>query len=299
MSDTLTLEVHHNFKQYRDNAYKLEKEILNNISSKAAQEAATLAAEFTRQEGKRSLEKPIPAIFDTKGGKHRRGWIWFEWDTPAVVKKSGQTNAMLQLQGLGNAAVRLKQQEILHRQIYGTVEKEGVTPKVPFIIRPSRMLKTNKRIPKVPFWSLDQHGNIKNYRGTMKKSVNDKFGRFFQVKLGERGGGKYNNGISLPPGLYFRITRKRRYKKHPITKHKGPYNRKPKNRNKVIGARGRETVGITTVLTYHRIRDYKRAWRFKETTGPYMQRAYNRSFLRLFNAAIRAEKRATQLRKVT
>ncbi len=251
---------------------------LPKVKSIAAQEAVTKGAEDTIKSGEKALDDPIPAVFQGKKSKNRRGWIYFEWDERADIKrKNGNVDASLQLQGFGPAKARADQQEALHRQIFGTTETKGTTPATPFIIRPSNALLRSKGIRGVPL-KIDKFGNIRNYRKNLTKMLDDPKNRFFQVKLGEAGGGKNNNGISLPPGLYMRVLRARKYKRNRHTKRKGgPYG---------DGARKKDTVGIKTILRYEAIQTYKKRWNFREETSTAMRRRYNEAFINALNREI-------------
>lgn len=278
---SLELSILSNIRQIEKRLTKETNSAKAKATSIAAEKAVAAAASTLVKTGQRSLDNPIPAIFNGKKSRNRVGWIYWQWDNKADVKrKKGDVNAFVQIQGKGPLSARQEQQEALHRQIYGTTETRGVTPQIPYIIRPSKNLRRQKKIKGVPFVKIDKFGNLRNYRGMMNKVSNDP--RFFHVGLNDQGGGNNNNGLKLKPGLYFRKTRIRKYKRHRITKRKGgPYG----------DAKTRETVNIITVLRYQRIRDYNRKWDFKPEAVKTMQRTYKRAFLVYLQRELQNERR--------
>lgn len=289
----MELIIDQNFEQVKSQFQELTGKLYRGAQAEAMELAMASTAKFTASRGKANLDKPIPAIFDKKRGKNRLGWIWWTWDKPAQIRtKNNTAEARLELQGFGPADRRAIMQEAIHRNIYGTVERKGVTPKIPYIIFPSKHL-TNNRGNKAPFpfIRMDDHGNIKNFKSSMKKAMNDKKNRFFHIAIGQTGGGRFNNGKSLPAGLYFRKTKKRKYRKNKHTGRRGgPYNSKRGRFARGGGDQKKdETIAIMTVFRYQSIRDYKRSWKFKEESIPYLERKYTQQFRIILNREIRRQ----------
>ncbi len=266
-----------NLPKVVDNIAKLESEVLPKVKSIAVESAVRAGGNAMAVDGKHSLSDPIPVVFDGKKTRIRRGWIVWDWDEKSDIKKrGGDAQGIVQIQGLATTPeAREEQKEAIRRNIYGSIEREGVTPAVPFLIKPSAKLLRQKSIRGLPF-KIDQYGNIKNYRSAMKKATSQPQ-KFFQVPLGEKGGGRLNNGIKLPPGLYMRKTRKRKYKRHPVTGRKGG----PYGDEKTL-----ETVNIITVLRYYYIRDFKAKWDFRDETVKAMRKEYGLAFQRQLNREI-------------
>ncbi len=270
---------------------KLETKTLADIESRAMKHASEYTASMIRRDGHRELDKPIPAIFDNRRGRQKRGWIFWQWDKPAFIRKSKTAKAFVEIQGHGgNSNDRAAQVESLRRQIYGDTSKDRVTPEVPYIITPSQTLRNSRTgaKPPYPFFKLDKHGNIKNYRGTMRRAMADKNKRFLHIPIGQVGGGKGDNGLSLPPGLYFLDKKKRKYKRNRHTRRRGgPYNVKSGPDRKL------EVRAIHTVLTYTDLRTYKKRWEFKERGIKYMERAYTDQFRLLLQRELKRISKAT------
>lgn len=277
---TLAVSLINDFDKFEQNVERFTKRIMPKVQSIALEKTMADAANNIAKSGERALDNPIKAVFNGKKSRHSRGWIHWDWDERADIKRQkGQANGFVQLRGQGSNQSRAEQQEALRRQIYGSSVNDGVTPKVPYIIRPSKRLSREKKIKGVPFVKIDAHGNLRNYRGMMSKVANDP--RFFHVPLGSVGGGRNSNGLKLSPGLYFRKTRVRRYKRHKITKRRGaPYG----------SSKTKRTVNIITLLRYQRIRDYNRAWDFKDGVRKQMQAKYKDLFLIELTRAISKER---------
>jgi len=247
----------------------------------ALEKTIAFGARTTAKSGQRSLDDPIKAVFDGKKSRNRLGWIWFEWDERADIKrKNGKGSAFLQIQGQGPAQARKEQQEAIHRQVFGTTETEGTTPAVPFIIRPSERLRREGGIRGVPL-KIDKFGNLRNYRKNLTKMLAQK-DKFFQVKIGERGRGNNENGRNLPPGLYFRKLGVRRYKRNRHTKRRGG--------SYGGGAKKKFTRNIITILRYFRIQKYKARWKFDKEVVTAMKRRYEREFLVQLTRQLRKQK---------
>ena len=266
-----------NFKAYQKQLKDRQKLIL-----KAERNAAFSTVLATRKvvirEGRKVIKDPIPALFN-----ERKGWIFVDVDKTAEAKSKGFVQAKVYIKGKGRNKDELKaQQEIAHRNIYGTTVKNAPIA-IPYIIKPSKRL-LNSRIKGVPMF-VDRHGNIKfrgfkNYVDGVYDLLNnpEHKGKFFEIKLGEKSHNK------LPPGLYQRLTYKKRktdYKKNSETgKRRGPYTKNGKRDGKQVA------TFVISILQYYRIRDYKRKWKFKEPAIKFMQAKYSKEFIREFDKAI-------------
>lgn len=254
------------------------------VQSMAARDAVIAGRKEAIRQALASFKDPIPALFN-----ERKGWIFVEWDDKQEAKRKGVASGKIQIRGLGRNPKELAaQQEIAHRNIYGTVERN--TPiSVPYIIKPSKYLRFGARIRNVPL-RIDKHGNIKgtrnrSYVDTVTDMVtNPKYkGQFFEVKLGERA---YAGGRVLSPGLYQRLQFRKRnsdYARHPRTgTRRGPYKTKrdPQGKNKLTSRY------ILTLLQFYPVRDYKRTWNFKPPAIAVMRATYSVSFVTYLDKVI-------------
>lgn len=251
----------------------------------AVRSAAVAGRREAIRTGKMALDNPIPAIFN-----ERKGWIWIDYTRERDIKQGRKANAKVWIRGRGSDPKELTaQQEIAHRQIKGK-KVTNVPISIPYIIRPSKRLRRSKIIG-VPL-RMDRHGNIKgnkkNYVDTITDMVkNPKYkGQFFEVRIGQsvRSGQK-----KLPPGLYQRVLYNPRtsdYVRHASTgNRRGPYKTRNSERQKT------RAKFLITILSYHRIRDYKQRWNYKPPVIERMQKVYSKVFLKELDKMIAAERR--------
>ena len=270
LGEVLKIDLQTNFRTFAKTLDKFE-DTVHKAQSIALEKTVQFGGRTLAKDAVKHLDDPIPAAFTPRRkSRNRLGWIWFEWDERIdIKKKKGVGGAFVQIQGQGPAQARRDQQEAIHRQIFGTTERQGTTPRTPFIIRPNELLRRQGSIRGVPL-KIDKFGNLKNYRKTLNEMLAQR-DKFFQVMIGESGRGHLDNGRTLPPGLYMRVLRVRTYKRNRHTKRPGgPY-----------GGTGKKkyTKNIITILRYERIQTYKGKWEFKKKTRDAMHRRYEREFL--------------------
>jgi len=264
-------------KKLQRTPQQIQRVAIPRAESNALERSAKAGREAVIKDLKTNLDEPIPAMLKTGRG----GWIWIDFTFRKDLKAGKDGNARVFVNGpVRNRKVQKRAVETIHRHAYGTRETSSPLS-VPYIIEPSHKLVREKRLQGVPYFRVDDNGNIRNYRKTMDNVFADPLPRWIHVRLGETF--RLSESHTLQPGLYFRHLRKRKYKRHVKTRRRaGPYNG---------GERQFESIGISTVLQYFRFQDYNKPWDFKANAIEAMRKEFSEAYAEEFVKAIARERR--------